>query len=135
MSITVDTSALIAVIGNEASKKNIIEITKGYSLCAPISVHWEMGSAFSAMFKRRSLSLEMAKFALAAYREIPIKFIDVPLEQTLEISHALNIYAYDAYLIQCAQLTSTSLLTLDKGLKVAAKAMGIHILELQNERI
>jgi predicted nucleic acid-binding protein len=135
MNLTVDTSALIAVIGNEASKKNIIEITKGYSLCAPISVHWEIGNAFSAMFKRKSLNLEMAKLALAAYREIPIKFIDVPLEQTLEISNALNIYAYDAYLIQCAQLSSTSLLTLDKGLKVAAKEMGIHILELKNERI
>ena len=29
MYITIDTSALIAVIGNEASKKKIIEITKG----------------------------------------------------------------------------------------------------------
>ncbi|MDX8376637.1 MAG: type II toxin-antitoxin system VapC family toxin [Mariprofundales bacterium] len=87
------------------------------------------------MFKRKSLNIKMAKLALAAYREIPIKFIDVPLEQTLEISHALNIYAYDAYLIQCAQLTSTSVLTIDKGLKSAAKKMGINILEFKNERI
>ena len=131
MNITIDTSALIAVIGNEASKQRIIEITKGYSLCAPISVHWEIGNAFSAMFKRKRLSIEKAKQALTAYRNIPIKFIDVPLEQTLEISNALNIYAYDAYLIQCAQQTSTSLLTLDNRLKVAAKEMGIHILELK----
>ncbi len=130
MNITIDTSALIAVIGNEKSKGEIIELTKGCSICAPLSVHWEIGNAFSAMFKRRKSSIELAKQALTAYREISIKFVDVPLEQTLEISHALNIYAYDAYIIQCAQQTTTPLLTLDNGLKIAAKQMGIRILEI-----
>ena len=130
MNITIDTSALIAVIGNEGSKQKILEVTMGCSLCAPISVHWEIGNAFSAMFKKQKSSVEQAKLALDAYREIPIKFIDVPLEQTLEISHALNIYAYDAYLIQCAQQTSTSLLTLDNRLKAAGEKMGINILEV-----
>ena len=129
MYITIDTSALIAVISNEESKRRIIEITRGYSLCAPVSVHWEIGNAFSAMFKRQKLSLELAKQALAAYREIPIKYIDVPLEKTLEITHAQNMYAYDAYLILCAQQTSTSLLTLDKGLKAIAEKMGVSVLE------
>jgi len=132
MYITIDTSALIAVIGNEASKKRIVEITTGYSLCAPISVHWEIGNAFSAMFKRRKLNLNLARQALADYREIPIKFIDVPLEQTIEISHAQNMYAYDAYLIQCSQQTSTPLLTLDNELKMNAVKMGINVLELSS---
>ena len=129
MYITIDTSALIAVIVNEDSNPEIIEKTKGCSLCAPRSVHWEIGNAFSAMFKRQSANIELAKQALTAYREIPIKFVDVPLEKTLEISHAQNIYAYDAYLIQCAQQTSTSLLTLDSGLKAIAENMGVNILE------
>ena len=131
MYITIDTSALIAVIGNESSKQKIIKKTKGCSLCSPVSVHWEIGNAFSAMFKKRSSDIELAKQALTAYREIPIKFIDVPLEKTLEISHAQNIYAYDAYLIQCAQQTSTSLLTLDKELKAVAEKMGVNILEIE----
>lgn len=131
MYITIDTSALIAVIGNEKSKQKIIEISEGCSLCAPVSVHLEMGNAFSAMFKRRSLSLKLAKQALSAYREIPIKFIDVLLSQALDISHALNIYAYDAYLIQCAQQTNTALLTLDHGLATAAEKMGINVLEIE----
>jgi predicted nucleic acid-binding protein len=129
MYVTIDTSALIAVISNEESKQDIVDLTEGYSLYAPMSVHWEIGNTFSAMFKRKSSSIERAKQALESYREIPIKFIDVSLANTLEISHALNIYAYDAYLIQCAQQTSSSLLTLDSGLKSAAKKMGIHILE------
>jgi len=131
MYITIDTSALIAVIGNVASKQKIIEITKGYSLCAPASVHWEIGNAFSAMFKKQKSSIKLAKKALKEYKKIPIKFIDVSLEKTLEISHAQNIYAYDAYLIQCAQQTSTSLLTLDNQLKTRAEKMGVNILELK----
>jgi len=130
MYITIDTSALIAVIGNENSKQKIVEITSGCSLHAPISLHWEIGNAFSAMFKRHKLGLDLAKQALAAYREIPIKFVDVPLDKTLDISHAQNIYAYDAYFIQCAQQTSTSLLTLDIKLGLIAEKMGVDILEI-----
>ena len=130
MYLTIDTSALIAVIGNEASKGKIVEITENYSLYAPVSVHWEIGNAFSAMFKRQKIDVEVAKLALKAYQEIPVKFIDVPLEQALELSYSQKIYAYDAYLIQCAQQTSTSLLTLDKGLKTVAKNIGIQVLEV-----
>ncbi len=130
MYLTIDTSALIAVIGNEASKGRIVEITENYSLYAPVSVHWEIGNAFSAMFKRQKIDVEIAKLALKAYQEIPVKFIDVPLEQALELSYSQKIYAYDAYLIQCAQQTSTSLLTLDKGLKTVAKNIGIQVLEV-----
>ncbi len=130
MYLTIDTSALIAVIGNEASKSRIVEITENYSLYAPVSVHWEIGNAFSAMFKRQKIDVKVAKLALKAYQEIPVKFIDVPLEQALELSYSQKIYAYDAYLIQCAQQTSTSLLTLDKELKTVAKNIGIQVLEV-----
>jgi len=130
MYITIDTSALIAVIGNEASKQSIVDLTANCSLYAPASVHWEIGNAFSSMFKSQKLDIERAQQALTIYSGIPIKFVDVPLEATLEISKAQNIYAYDAYLIQCAQQTSTSLLTLDNGLKSVAQQVGVHVLEV-----
>jgi predicted nucleic acid-binding protein len=130
MYITIDTSALIAVIGNEDSKERIVEITVDCSLYAPTSVHWEIGNAFSAMFKRQKSNIEQAKLALKAYREIPIKFIEVSLEQTLEICKKLNIYAYDAYLIQCALKTNTSLLTLDNRLSAVAEKLGVKTLEI-----
>lgn len=82
------------------------------------------------MFKSQRLAIKPAQQALTAYSGIPIKFVDVPLEATLEISKAQNIYAYDAYLIQCAQQTSTSLLTLDNGLKSVARQVGVHVLEV-----
>ena len=130
MYITIDTSALIAVIGNEASKQSIVDLTANCSLYAPASVHWEIGNAFSSMFKSQKLDIKRAQQALTVYSGIPIKFVDVPLEATLELSKAQNIYAYDAYLIQCAQQTSTSLLTLDNGLKSVAQQVGVHVLEV-----
>lgn len=130
MYITIDTSALIAVIGNEASKQSIVDLTANCSLYAPASVHWEIGNAFSSMFKSQRLDIRLAQQALTVYRGIPIKFVDVPLEATLEISKSQNIYAYDAYLIQCAQQTSTSLLTLDNGLRSVAQQVGVHVLEV-----
>ena len=130
MYITIDTSALIAVIGNEAAKQSIVDLTTNCSLYAPASVHWEIGNAFSSMFKSQRLEIKRAQQALSVYSGIPIKFIDVPLEATLELSKSQNIYAYDAYLIQCAQQTSTSLLTLDNGLKSVAQQVGVHVLEV-----
>ena len=130
MHLTIDTSALIAVIGREPSRARIIDVSRGYALCAPHSVHWEIGNAFSAMFKRRHISLDQAHKALAVYREIPIKFVDVPLDAALDIAHSQQMYTYDAYLILCAQQERTPLLTLDKRLSDTAKNIGISVLEI-----
>ena len=130
MLITIDTSALISVIGNEATKPGIVRLTEGSSLCAPASVHWEIGNAFSAMFKKRQTTVELAKKALAVYQAIPVKYFEYPLEQALELSARLGIYAYDAYLVQCAMQTNSPLLTLDRRLRVAAEKTGVQTLEI-----
>lgn len=130
MEITIDTSAIIAVIGNESSKRSIIEMTEGCALCCPLSVHWEVGNAFSAMMKRKSISLELARKALKAYQKIPIKRIDVSLEHSLDIASQFKLYAYDAYIVQCARQTHTPLLTLDTRLIAVAQAMKITVLEV-----
>lgn len=43
------------------------------SLYATASVYVEIGNVFSAMFKSKSSSIELAQQALATYREILIK--------------------------------------------------------------
>lgn len=127
--ITLDTSALIAVIGNEASKPRIIALTAGHELIAPCSVHWEVGNAFSAMLRRRRATLEQVKKAIQVYRQIPLQLIDVDLAEALELADRLNLYAYDAYLLCCARQTRTALITLDNGLKNAARSCGVSIQE------
>lgn len=130
MDITVDASALIAVISNEPSRARAIELTSGHSLVTPISVHWEIGNALSAMIKRDRLTLVQAHAFVETYRQIPIRLIDVGLKQTLGVVKQLRVYAHDAYLLVCAMRLGTPLLTLDQPLKMAAVDLGIEALEV-----
>lgn len=128
--VVVDTSVLIAVVTNEPCKSEVIRLTAGRELWAPASVPWEIGNAFSAMFKRRRLDLSQARVALEAYRRIEIRLSDVDLQAALELSSEFDIYAYDAYLLACAHRLSCPLISLDNGLLRAARRSGIQVLEV-----
>ncbi len=130
MDIVVDAFVIIAVIVNEPNKANIIQATQSASLIAPSSIHWEIANAFSAMFKRNRLNLEEAITAVSIYKQIPIRFIDVELEASLQIAKQLNIYAYDAYLLQCSQKQKAPLLSLDKTLLRLAKQLKLQVIEV-----
>ena len=130
MELVIDTSALIAVIANEPEKAALVEQTTGAVLLAPSSVHWEVGNAFSAMLKRDRITLAQAQSALAIYQRIPIRFLEVELQQALTLSDELGIYAYDAYLIAAAQSQRCALLALDRGLIHAARQAGVSVVEV-----
>ena len=57
--------------------------------------------------------------------------MDVDLEQTLEIANALDIYAYDAYLIQCALKYRFPLISLDGNLVRSAQRMKAKVIEVK----
>jgi len=130
MNIVIDTSAVIAVITNEQHKKKLITATEGTDLIAPASLHWEVGNAFSAMFKRQRITLDQAIAALEAYHQIPIRFSDVELGIALELASSLGVYAYDAYVIGCALKHNSSLISLDDGLLEAAENAGVKVKEI-----
>ena len=129
MQIIIDTSAIIAVLVNESSKPAIIQATQQTDLLAPSSIHWEIANAFSAMFKRNRLTLAEALTAIAIYQQIPIRFVEVELEESLKIAAELGIYAYDAYLLRSAVKYNLPLLTLDQGLKEQAERLGVKVIE------
>lgn len=130
MKYIIDASVIIAVIANEPEKNQLIKITKGADLLAPSSIHWEIGNAFSAMMKRGRISLEKAIKAIEIYRRIPIRFLEVELEDTLAIVSEFGVYAYDAYLLRCAKKYNGTLITLDKKLVEVAKEMGLEVVEV-----
>jgi len=130
MSIVVDTSVIIAVLTNEKSKGNLIKATVGEDLIAPLSLHWEIGNAFSAMFKRKRITLSQAKKAIEYYSLIPLRFQEVDLKNALEIAKKYSIYAYDAYFLECSRKNNCALITLDKRLNTIAKKMKIKVIEV-----
>ncbi len=130
MDVVVDTSTIIATIADESEKEALAELTKGADLIAPRSVHWQIGNAFSAMLKGKRITVEQALRALKLYRRIPIRFVDVELEETLEVAGRLGIYAYDAYVIRCALKYRSPLISLDRDLVNSAMQMKVRVLEL-----
>jgi predicted nucleic acid-binding protein len=130
MQIVIDASVLIAVITNEADKQKLIQRTEQAELIAPLSVHWEIGNAFSAMLKRQRVTLEQVVKAIQAYLQIPVRFVDVELIDSIAIANELNMYAYDAYLLRCAERYRSPLLTLDQKLIISARSRKIPVLEI-----
>lgn len=129
MNVVSDTSAIMAVVLNEPAKEQIRSQTRGANLIAPSSLHWEVGNALSAGFKRDRLSLDEALQAIREYRQnIPIRFVDVDLEAAIRLAHELGIYAYDAYVIACARDQNSPVLTLDGGQRDAAEEAGVEVI-------
>jgi len=126
----IDTSAILAVVLGEAQKRRLEERTRGMDLIAPLSLKWEIGNALSAMFKRKMITLLESERALNFFYEIPIQYVDIDLFSALKICREYDIYAYDAYMIICAQKHEVPLLTLDGPLKSVAQKCLVEILEV-----
>ncbi len=130
MDITIDTSAIIAVLVNEPERNKIIEITAGTTLIGPGSIPWEIGNAFSAMFKQNRLTLDEAQKGLSIFRSIPLRYVEPDFSNVLLLSKTINIYAYDAYFLDCAMRYKSPLLTLDRRLISAAQSSNLETLEI-----
>ena len=130
MDIVIDTSVIVAVIVDEPEREKIIELTAGNTLIGPGSIPWELGNGFSSMFKQNRIELEEANKGLRIFKSIPLRFIEVDFFNAISIAKQENIYAYDAYFLECASRHSAPLLTLDQKLRTAAQNLGINTLEV-----
>jgi predicted nucleic acid-binding protein len=81
----------------------------------------QFGNALSAMIKRKQLTEEEALNAQTTANKIPVRLVNVDIQSALKLAIEFNIYAYDAYFLQCAKSMSCPLLTLDKKMKQVAK--------------
>ena len=130
MEIVIDTSALIAVIVSEPERNTIIELTKGNTLIGPGSIPWEVCNAFSAMFKQNRVSMKQAEKGIQIFNTIPIRYIEPDYTKILYLSKENNMYAYDAYFLDCAIRHKAPVLTLDKKLRIIAENLNIETLEV-----
>jgi predicted nucleic acid-binding protein len=118
------------VVLNEPTKPVLLEQTRDADLVSAPTLPWEVGSSLSALFKRARIDLVQAKAALQSYRAIPIRLADVDLEVAVQLAKEHDIYAYDAYVLECARRYRTPLLSLDGPQRRVAKRLGIEVLEV-----
>lgn len=76
------------------------------------------------------LSLTQAHAALAAYHKIPVRLVNVNLNEVVDIAHELSIYAYDAYGLLRAQSMRAPLLSLDRQQVAHARQLGLDVIEI-----
>ena len=129
MDIVADTNIFLAVALNEPDRDRIITLTADASALAPEILPYEIGNALSAMVKRRQLSYSEALEAEKSVRQIPVRLVSTDIRSSLQLALDQDIYAYDAYFLQCAQALSCPLLTLDRRMRQVARELGIRVLE------
>lgn len=132
MDISVDTSTIMAVILNEPAKPALLRATEGADLRAAPSLPWEVGNALTALYKRGRIQLAQALKAMDSFEAIPVQLADVDVREALKLGHELGIYAYDAYVLECARRYGTPLLSLDGPQCKVARTLGIEVLEVES---
>ena len=129
MRIIADTNIFIAVALNEPEKGKIIRLTEGHDLIAPDVLPFEIGDALTAMMKINALKKEEVASAWEIVQQIPVDLRPINIKSALSIAIQFNLYAYDAYFLECAKNLRSPLLTLDLGMKRVAREKEITILE------
>lgn len=128
--IIVDTSVFVAVVLRETEKEELVRVTAGAKLLVAPTVGWEVGNALAAMMKRGRLSISEVQEAYKLFRLIETHAVKVRMLRALELAFLLNIYAYDAYVLDICESTGHPLLTLDRRLITQAKARKLSALNL-----
>ena len=129
MKVIADTNTFIAVALNEPEKDMIIRLTEGYDLVAPEVLPFEIGNALTTMMKKNALKTDEVVFAWDMVQHIPVELRRIDIRVALNIATECNIYAYDAYFLECALNLRSPLLTLDRRMKEIAQKIGIQVME------
>ena len=70
-----------------------------------------------------------SKEVMKLYEQIPIRRNNIRLTEAINLADKLNIYAFEAYFLDCCLQYQAPLLTLDDKQKKHARTIGISILE------
>ena len=133
MNIAVDTSAVIAVLGDEPEKPEILRQTVGHDLFAPQSLPWEIGNAYTSMLKRQRITLAEVISSIQLYHQMTITLVKMDLIQAVSLAAKLNMHAYDAYILDCALNMNCPLIPLERGLIYAATIAGVTLIEVKSQ--
>ena len=129
MDILIDASALMPILINEPEKGKIVNLTRNCTLLAPSILPYEIGNALTRLKKRNILTEQNIIMAFKDFEKIPLRLLDISIENALKLACKYMIYAYDAYYLEAANELNLPLLTLDISMKKVALDIKLKILE------
>jgi predicted nucleic acid-binding protein len=129
MEIVADASTFLAVVLNESDRDWIIQKTIGKGIVSPEVLPYEIGNALIAVKRKGRLNDREALRAFDLYQRIAVRLVSVKIHDAMKIALRFNIYAYDAYYLQCCIENKLSLISLDDRMCDIAGNLGIKVVE------
>jgi predicted nucleic acid-binding protein len=129
MEIVSDASAFLAVALNEFDRDWVIERTSGSTIVSPEVLPYEIGNALIAMKKKGRLNNREILRAFDVTQRIAVRLVPVKMHDALRMALRFNIYAYDAYYLQCCIENRLPLISLDDRMCDIARGIGITVME------
>jgi len=113
MEIVADASVFLAVILNENDRDWVIHETTGQGIVSPEVLPYEIANALIAMKRRGRLQAKEVLQAFDLSQRIKVKLVAVNIHEAIKMAMRFNIYAYDAYYLQCCIENKSFLISLD----------------------
>jgi predicted nucleic acid-binding protein len=129
MELVADASVFLSVALNEADREWVIENTAACSIVAPEVLCYEIGNALIAVHRRGRLNDREVARAFEISQKIPVRLLPVKIPDAMKIALRFNIYAYDAYYVQCCIENKSPLISLDVRMCDVATTLGIKVME------
>jgi len=129
MEIVADASAFLAVVLNESDRDWIIHKTTGRSIISPEVLPYEVGNALIAVKRKGRLNDREILRAFDLSQRIAVRLVSVKIHDAMKIALRFNIYAYDAYYLQCCIENKLPLISLDDRMCDIAGSLGIKVVE------
>jgi predicted nucleic acid-binding protein len=129
MEIVSDASAVLAVALNERDREWVIEKTSGYSIVSPEVLPYEIGNALIAVRRKGYLNDKEILQAFSILQRIAVRLVPVEIYTAMKIAMRFNIYAYDAYYLQCCIENKLPLISLDDRMCDVAKSLTIKVVK------
>jgi predicted nucleic acid-binding protein len=128
MEIVSDAISFLAVALDENKRDWVIEKTAGLTIISPEVLPYEIGNALIALRKKGRLNEQEIIRAFSVSQEIAVRLVSIKVHEALKTAIRCNVYAYDAYYLQCCIENSIPLISLDGRMCEAAKSLGIKVM-------
>jgi len=129
MEIVADASTFLAVVLNESDRDWIIHKTIGKGIVSPEVLPYEIGNALIAVKRKGRLNDREILRALDLLQRIAVRLVSVKIHDAIKIALRFNIYAYDAYYLQCCIENKLPLISLDDRMCDIAGSLRIKVVE------
>jgi predicted nucleic acid-binding protein len=129
MEIVSDAGAFLAVALSEIDREWVIEKTSGCSIVSPEVLPYEIGNALIAMKRKGRLNDREILRAFNISQRIGVRLVPVEIPDAIKIAIRFNIYAYDAYYLQCCIENGLPLISLDDHVCGVAESLGIKVVK------